>query len=110
LNSPDKCPRCGVSFELRSKRLHDRIDCDQVLRNRGASASLPAVSPRTNTNTRTNIRTNIRTDGLPATTVERSKDAERKARQRAANPDAYRVYQRDLMRRRRSAEKLTTEG
>ena len=94
---PDPCPICGVNLALVG-RAH-RCLPQQVATIPVAAApsrpSRPAASDRTN-------GTNHHQDG------ERSKDAEHKASQRAANPDAYRTYQRDLMRRLRAEQRAAS--
>jgi hypothetical protein len=121
------CARCGVSFTLRSRREHDRHECDrllriaqanaeterQVLARRAASApSLrlvpePAlITPPVNepVNTLVNASASVNTppvNGEPAPAVESS------LTEPPATSVDRRAYMRDYMRRRRAAARAT---
>jgi hypothetical protein len=124
MTAPKKCPRCGVSFGLRSERLHDRYECDQALRNRAASApaataaqSAPIVRPSVTHNGRDaqKERDAQQRDAQPARSPAASParatramtPAERQARRRAKDPEGWRQRHRDYMRRRRAAARAS---
>jgi hypothetical protein len=76
------CERCGANLALVGK-MH-----------RCVPPGTPSPVVATHGTNRTN-----------GTNARRSREAERKARQRAANPEAYRAYMREYMRRRRAGER-----